>query len=50
LPTPTQLDEAIAALVRGEKYVDIELADWGIGPRAPWTQDEIDDPLFGAAD
>ncbi|HLN29246.1 MAG TPA: zinc-ribbon domain-containing protein [Gemmataceae bacterium] len=47
LPTATQLDEAIAALVQGEKYVDIELADWGVGPRAPWTQDESDDPLFG---
>ena len=48
LPTPGQLDEAIAALIGGEKYVDIELADWGIGPRASWTQDESDDPLFGA--
>jgi hypothetical protein len=47
LPTATQLTEAIAALVAGEKYVDIELADWGVGPRAPWTQDdEIDDPPF----
>jgi len=48
LPTPAQLDEAIAALISGAKYVDIELPDWGIGPRAPWTQDESDDPFFGA--
>jgi very-short-patch-repair endonuclease len=48
LPTLAQLDEAIAALVAGEKYVDIELADWGIGPRAPWAlDDEIDEPPFG---
>jgi hypothetical protein len=48
LPTPTQLDEATASLVWGEKYVDIELADRGVGPRAPWTQDEIGDPPLGA--
>ena len=38
LPTQTQLDEAIALLLGGEMCVDIELVDWGIGPRAPWTK------------
>ena len=37
LPTQAQLDEAIAALVGGDKCFDIYLPDWGIGPRAPWA-------------
>jgi hypothetical protein len=46
LPTQTQLDEAVAALLAGELYVDIELADWGIGPRAPWALECENDGLF----
>jgi hypothetical protein len=51
LPSKNQLDAAIERLVTGERWIDIELSDWGKGPVA-WfyKSDEKKEALhFGMA-
>jgi len=36
LPRKEQVEAALARLIQGERWIDIELSDWGTGPKAPW--------------